>query len=158
MKHNLEKHLRLIAKALIQEMQRNIVAEKRVASKDLLNSFEYEITDEGILITNKQEYSGNVDLGRRPGLPPPISKIIRWMDQKRIRGRSRESGRFMRKRDSAFYIARKIGDLGYPGINYVSKSLGKFKDIIALDIGEAYVKDLETMLQENISKFDLNTN
>tara|TARA_R100000700_G_C3171289_1_gene145871 strand:+ start:1670 stop:2146 length:477 start_codon:yes stop_codon:yes gene_type:complete len=158
MTRNLKKHLELIAQGLIKEMQRNIIEKDRFASKDLLKSFKFEITDDGIIITNTQEYSGNVDLGRRPGLPPPISKIIRWMDQKRIRGRSKDSGRFMRKRDSAFYIARKIGDLGYPGINYVSKSLNKFKDIIALDIGEAYVKDLEIMLQENISKFDFNKN
>tara|TARA_S200002703_G_scaffold137000_1_gene126553 strand:- start:1331 stop:1807 length:477 start_codon:yes stop_codon:yes gene_type:complete len=154
---NLEPILNKLGHDLIQEMVQQISSEGKTASKDLINSFSMQVEDNILQIFNAQEYSGNVDLGRRPGKRPPVEKIMKWLDDKKLRGRSRATGRFIRKRDAAYVIAKKIGDYGYPGINYVSKSIKTLNTYIIDSLGEEYIKELNEMLKDNISRFEIKT-
>ena len=161
---NLEPILDKLADDLIEQMRIEIMQKyphPAKASGRLLDSFSKEVTDNKLIILNEASesgyfYSGNVDLGRRPGQMPPVSKIRQWMERKGITSRDSKTGRFMRKRDGAFAIAKKIADYGYHGINYTENAVRKFENYIIDSLGEKYVEELNEMLKQNISRFELN--
>ena len=68
--------------------------------------------------TNLPDYAIFVDKGRRPGKQPPIKNIIAWCKSKGI------------PKTAAFPIARKIGERGLKGTNFLSP-LRKLETLIA---------------------------
>jgi hypothetical protein len=157
------KMLKKLGDDLVEEMIKEISAKGKIASKQLINSFRVpEVTENTLRIYNEafskgyqgqtEYYSGNVDLGRRPGKRPPISNIMRWLKAKGISGRDAKTGKFIKRRDAAFAISRKIGDYGYQGINYVQNTTLKFRPYIEQKLGLSYTEEIINMLKTEISK------
>lgn len=148
---NLEGTLRKIANELIRDMVNEITTRDRVASGQLKDSFKADLIEDGIGIKNEARsaegynYSSNVDLGRSPGKYVPIQPLVRWATLKKIVPKNNKS-----LEQFAFAVSKTLMQRGYPGISYVAKSFIKSQDMITKRIGEAYLKDLEKQLEEQI--------
>lgn len=147
----LEGTLRKIANELIQDMVNEITTRDRVASGTVRDSFKAEPTKDGIGIKNEARsaegynYSSNVDLGRSPGKYVPIQPLVRWATLKGIVPKNNKS-----LKQFAFAVSKTLMERGYQGINFSAKSFLKSQDMITKRIGEAYLKDLEKQLEEQI--------
>ena len=143
--------LRKIANEIIQDMVNEITTRDRVASGTVRDSFKAEPTKEGIGIKNEARsaegynYSSNVDLGRSPGKYVPIQPLVRWATLKEIVPKNNKS-----LEQFAFAVSKTLMKRGYQGINFSAKSFLKSQDMITKRIGEAYLKDLEKQLEEQI--------
>ena len=157
------KMLKKLGDDLVAKMIREISAKGKVASGELIKKFNVpDVVDNTLRIYNDafskgyngqiEYYSGNVDLGRRPGKRPPVNNIIKWLRDKGITGRDVRTGKFIKRRDAAFAISRKIGDYGYQGINYVQNTTLKFKPYIEQKLGLTYSEEIINMLKTEISK------
>lgn len=143
---------------IIPELQQTLRNQDKVVGAKpppLVDTFDYELSEDGINVFSTSSYSGSVDLGYN-GPRPPYNSIALWIKKRGIRIRNR-SGRFVRSTDSyinrtAFAIANKIGREGYLGSNYVGQSYINVVDIITKSLSEAYAEDIRNMLNENISR------
>ena len=112
----------LVGKALIDEIKMRLIQEGKISSGRLLNSLSYNTiqTIEGWTIEILAEkYLEFVDRGRKPGKMPPIGDIQKWVIQKPVK--------FIGKTDSqtAFIIAKSIGEKGIVPTNIIQKSIDK---------------------------------
>lgn len=143
---------------IIPELQQTLRNQDKVVGAKpppLVDTFDYELSEDGVNVFSTSSYSGSVDLGYN-GPRPPYQSIALWIRKRGIRIRNR-SGKFVRMTDSyinrtAFAIAKKIGEQGYLGSNYVSESYINVADIITKSLSEAYAEDIRNMLNENISR------
>ena len=148
---NLEGTLRKIANELIQDMVNEITTTDRVASGTVRDSFKADLIEDGIGIKNEARspegynYSSNVDLGRSSGKYVPIQPLVRWATLKEIVPKNNKS-----LEQFAFAVSKTLMQRGYQGINFSAKSFLKSQDMITKRIGEAYLKDLEKQLEEQI--------
>jgi hypothetical protein len=143
---------------IIPELQQTLRNQDKVVGAKpppLVDTFDYDLSEDGINVFSTSSYSGSVDLGYN-GPRPPYNSIALWIRKRGIRIRNR-SGKFVRMTDSyinrtAFAIANKIGREGYVGSNYVGQSYINVVDIITKSLSEAYAEDIRNMLNENISR------
>ena len=143
---------------IIPELQQTLRSQDKVVGAKpppLVDTFDYDLSEDGVNIFSTSSYSGSVDLGYN-GPRPPYQSIALWIRKRGIRIRNK-SGKFVRMTDSyinrtAFAIVKKIGEQGYLGSNYVAKSYINVADIIASSLSEAYAEDIRNMLNENISR------
>lgn len=144
--------LNKLSQQIIDSMVNEIVARKRVASGDLKNSFSADISENSLGIRSSVEYAENVDLGRRPGRFPNVSKLQNWIRIKFGNGPypNRSGGRPLKMKDLTYLIGRKIATQGYVGINYSAKALLNAEQIITKELGDAYLLDLEEQLENKI--------
>ena len=150
-----EDTLREIAERLIADMVAELRARKKVASGDLVDSFDYDegkISELELEITSNVEYAGVQDRGYR-GLVP-LENLVRWARLKGLRPRhqtGRKAGKFMTLKQFAWLAGRKIANYGYPGIDYAANAFLKSANLIDRAIGESYMQDIEEMLEQNIT-------
>lgn len=138
----------------ISELAKQLISADKVASGKLLKSLNYQVIEvlENLLIKiNAEDYLIYVDKGRRPGKQPPKSSIIKWMDVRKIKGRD-SKGRFIKKEQAAFLIARKIGRDGIKPTNIIKKSL----DNILRQKKEILSKSMSNDLSKLINKILIN--
>lgn len=143
---------------IIPELQQTLRSQDKVVGAKpppLVNTFDYDLSEDGVNVFSTSPYAGSVDLGY-DGPRPPYQSIALWIRKRGIRIRNR-SGKFVRMTDSyinrtAFAIAKKIGEQGYLGSNYVAESYINVADIITKSLSEAYAEDIRNMLNENISR------
>jgi hypothetical protein len=143
---------------IIPELQQTLRSQDKVVGAKpppLVDTFDYELSEDGVNVFSTSPYAGSVDLGYK-GPRPPYQSIALWVRKRGIRIRNR-SGKFVRMTDSyinrtAFAIAKKIGEQGYLGSNYVAESYINVADIITKSLSEAYAEDIRNMLNENISR------
>jgi len=111
----LEDALRKIATMYVSKLKENIAADGTVASKKLLNSIDYRITDKGFDLLS-EKHLGTVSEGKKPTSKNPspemVRSIVSWMQYKRIPIRGAK-GRFKRQtpvnyKRAAFGIAKQI--------------------------------------------------
>jgi hypothetical protein len=150
-----EDTLREIAERLITDMVAEIRARKKVASGELINSFDYDdakIEELEIQITSDVDYAGVQDRGYQ-GLVP-LENLVRWARIKGLRPRhktGKKAGKFMSLEQFAWLAGRKIANQGYPGIDYVANAFLKSSNLIDKAIGESYAQDIQEMLEQNIT-------
>lgn len=138
----------------ISELAKQLIIADKVASGKLLRSLNYQVVEvlENLLIRiNAEDYLQYVDKGRRPGKQPPISPIIKWMDVRKIKGRDKK-GRFIKKEQAAFLIARAIGKKGIKPTNVIKKSI----DNILRSKKEALSKAAASDISKIINKILIN--
>jgi hypothetical protein len=143
---------------IIPEIQKTLKNQDKVVGgkpPPLVDTFDYELSEDGVNVFSTSSYSGSVDLGYN-GPRPPYQSIALWIKKRGIKLRNR-SGKFVRMTDgyinrTAFAIANKIGREGYLGSNYVAESYINIADIITSSLSEAYAEDIRNMLNENISR------
>ena len=86
----------------------------KVSKGSLSKDVKVKLTSRGLQISFK-EYGKYIDRGRKPGTPPPVAPIERWVKRKNIniKGSSRST---------AFAISKSIGKKGIPARPWLDKA------------------------------------
>lgn len=79
------------------------------------------------------------------------SVIERWMGQKGLRGRDPKTGRFLKKKSSAFLIARAIHRRGLQPTGFIEDTVKRYEPEMFELVGEALAKDGAEYLVEKLN-------
>lgn len=135
-----------MAIAIRNEYQDNLIRNDRIASGDLLNNIEYEITRGDFTYTiyvKMRDYWYYVENGRKAGKMPPIQNILDWVKIKPVLPRPNSKGKLPTPQQLAFLIARKIGELGTEGTHDLRKATDTIWDTFEDRLYEAIDEDVD---------------
>lgn len=135
-----------MAIAIRNEYQDNLIRNDRIASGDLLNNIEYEITRGDFTYTiyvKMKDYWYYVENGRKAGKMPPIDNILRWITVKPVLPRPNAEGKLPTPQQLAFLIARKIGEEGTEGTQDLRKATDTIWDTFEDRLYEAIDEDVD---------------
>ena len=135
-----------MAIAIRNEYQDNLIRNDRIASGDLLNNIEYEITRGDFTYTiyvKMKDYWYYVENGRKAGKMPPIDNILRWITVKPVLPRPNAKGKLPTPQQLAFLIARKIGEEGTQGTQDLRKATDTIWDTFEDRLYEAIDADVD---------------
>lgn len=135
-----------MAIAIRNEYQDNLIRNDRIASGDLLNNIEYEITRGDFTYTiyvKMKDYWYYVENGRKAGKWPPIDNILNWIKIKPVLPRPNAEGKLPTPQQLAFLIARKIGEEGTEGTQDLRKATDTIWDTFEDRLYEAIDADVD---------------
>ena len=135
-----------MAIAIRNEYQDNLIRNDRIASGDLLNNIEYEITRGDFTYTiyvKMRDYWYFVENGRKAGKWPPIQNILDWIKIKPVLPRPNAEGKLPTPQQLAFLIARKIGEEGTEGTQDLRKATDTIWDTFEDRLYEAIDEDVD---------------
>ena len=135
-----------MAIAIRNEYQDNLIRNDRIASGDLLNNIEYEITRGDFTYTiyvKMKDYWYFVENGRKAGKWPPIDNILNWIKIKPVLPRPNAEGKLPTPQQLAFLIARKIGEEGTEGTQDLRKATDTIWDTFEDRLYEAIDADVD---------------
>lgn len=135
-----------MAIAIRNEYQDNLIRNNRIASGDLLNNIEYEITRGDFTYTiyvKMRDYWYYVENGRKAGKMPPIQNILDWVKIKPVLPRPNSKGKLPTPQQLAFLIARKIGELGTEGTHDLRKATDTIWNTFEDRLYEAIDEDID---------------
>ena len=135
-----------MAIAIRNEYQDNLIRNDRIASGDLLNNIEYEITRGDYTYTiyvKMKDYWYYVENGRKAGKRPPIQNILDWIKIKPVLPRPNAEGKLPTPQQLAFLIARKIGEEGTQGTHDLRKATDTIWDTFEDRLYEAIDEDVD---------------
>lgn len=135
-----------MAIAIRNEYQDNLIRNDRIASGDLLNNIEYEVTRGDFTYTiyvKMKEYWYYVENGRKAGKWPPIQNILDWIKIKPVLPRPNAEGKLPTPQQLAFLIARKIGEEGTEGTQDLRKATDTIWDTFEDRLYEAIDEDVD---------------
>ena len=135
-----------MAIAIRNEYQDNLIRNDRIASGDLLNNIEYEITRGDFTYTiyvKMKDYWYYVENGRKAGKWPPIDNILNWISVKPVLPRPNAEGKLPTPQQLAFLIARKIGEEGTEGTQDLRKATDTIWDTFEDRLYEAIDEDVD---------------
>lgn len=135
-----------MAIAIRNEYQDNLIRNDRIASGDLLNNIEYEITRGDFTYTiyvKMKDYWYFVENGRKAGKRPPIQNILDWIKIKPVLPRPNSKGKLPTPQQLAFLIARKIGEEGTEGTQDLRKATDTIWDTFEDRLYEAIDEDVD---------------
>lgn len=135
-----------MAIAIRNEYQDNLIRNDRIASGDLLNNIEYEITRGDFTYTiyvKMRDYWYYVENGRKAGKWPPIQNILDWIKIKPVLPRPNAKGKLPTPQQLAFLIARKIGEEGTEGTQDLRKATDTIWDTFEDRLYEAIDEDID---------------
>lgn len=135
-----------MAIAIRNEYQDNLIRNDRIASGDLLNNIEYEVTRGDFTYTiyvKMKDYWYYVENGRKAGKRPPIQNILDWIKIKPVLPRPNAEGKLPTPQQLAFLIARKIGEEGTEGTQDLRKATDTIWDTFEDRLYEAIDEDVD---------------
>lgn len=135
-----------MAIAIRNEYQDNLIRNDRIASGDLLNNIEYEVTRGDFTYTiyvKMRDYWYYVENGRKAGKWPPIDNILNWIKIKPVLPRPNAEGKLPTPQQLAFLIARKIGEEGTEGTQDLRKATDTIWDTFEDRLYEAIDEDVD---------------
>lgn len=135
-----------MAIAIRNEYQDNLIRNDRIASGDLLNNIEYEVTRGDFTYTiyvKMKDYWYYVENGRKAGKWPPIQNILDWIKIKPVLPRPNAEGKLPTPQQLAFLIARKIGEEGTQGTQDLRKATDTIWDTFEDRLYEAIDEDVD---------------
>ena len=135
-----------MAIAIRNEYQDNLIRNDRIASGDLLNNIEYEVTRGDFtyaIYVKMKDYWYYVENGRKAGKWPPIDNILNWIKIKPVLPRPNAEGKLPTPQQLAFLIARKIGEEGTEGTQDLRKATDTIWDTFEDRLYEAIDEDVD---------------
>ena len=135
-----------MAIAIRNEYQDNLIRNDRIASGNLLNNIEYEVTRGDFTYTiyvKMRDYWYYVENGRKAGKWPPIQNILDWIKIKPVLPRPNAEGKLPTPQQLAFLIARKIGEEGTQGTQDLRKATDTIWDTFEDRLYEAIDEDVD---------------
>ena len=135
-----------MAIAIRNEYQDNLIRNDRIASGDLLNNIEYEVTRGDFTYTiyvKMKDYWYYVENGRKAGKWPPVDNILNWIKIKPVLPRPNAEGKLPTPQQLAFLIARKIGEEGTEGTQDLRKATDTIWDTFEDRLYEAIDEDVD---------------
>jgi len=171
--NNTRKYLESFGKYIVKQARTILTKKKKNVTKELYDSLKFKVqkiaegfevnfymvgygtfVDKGVSGKKEiQEYS-TWD-GRKVASPyqytnkmPPTSIIEKWISARNIKGRNKETGRFITNKSLAFLISKSIFFNGIKGVSFYQRPLqlamGKFGD----DLLDAFADDLRVEIKE----------
>lgn len=160
---------------VVQQSRSNLTKGGKNVSKRLYNSIKGEILEDnnytllgftmddygayqdkgvkGKFTSNKapdSPYKFGSGTGKKGGLTNGIEK---WVIQKGIQFRDKQSGRFLTYKSTAFIITRSIFATGLkPSLFFTKPFEAGYKKYIDVDLLKAFSKDLDTLISYNLPK------
>lgn len=135
-----------MAIAIRNEYQDNLIRNDRIASGNLLNNIEYEITRGDFTYTiyvKMKDYWYYLENGRKAGKWPPIDNILNWIKVKPVLPRPNAESKLPTPQQLAFLIARKIGTEGTEGTQDLRKATDTIWDTFEDRLYEAIDEDVD---------------
>lgn len=115
----------------------------------LVQSIQWEQESEGVFIMLANDYYEYVSTGRRArARKVPIMALIQWIKDKRLKGRSKKTGRFISDNSLAFAIQTSIYKHGIKGKNYITEVQDLVGDLIELKLGEGLEEAIANSLEQ----------
>ena len=150
MNDNLKIALDELGVDFIKELTNQLLAADKKATGKLINSLKYkvvEVLDNLLLTISAEPYLKWIDEGRKPGKMPPSKVFIKWIDARGIIFRN-ENGKIIKKENTAFLIARSIGEKGIKPTNVIRKTIDKIYSTKTQLLEKAAAKDIEALIQK----------
>ena len=176
----LKKTLNGYAKFLVNQSKANLKQEKQIVSGALYNSIKQKVTtgvgsfdlsifakdyakfiDQGVQGTgsgNKapnSPYRFGSGTGKKGGLTDGIEK---WIKRSGIKGRDKNTGRFITQKSLQHLIVRSIWFRGIAPSMFLTKALNQVMKYLPDDILKAYAIDLEGQIYNDIKNQEINLN
>ena len=145
---NVERYLNSFGKQVVNRAKANLGRSKG-GNTALANSIRFEVKpdSDGLVVKfymadygtfldkgvsgNKKDQSFKNYKNQRESSPykyknkqPPPGILVKWIKKKGIKGRDKETGRFISHKSLAFLIGRKIKRDGIPSLSFFQKPLG----------------------------------
>ena len=145
---NIERYLNSFGKYIVQQSRTNLTKGKKNVNKDLYNSIKFDIEsdsngftvnfymldygtfiDKGVSGNRKTQsfknYEGKVIPSpyKYTTKQPPSGILEKWISARGIKGRDKETGRFITNKSLSFLIAKKIKRDGIKGISFFQRPL-----------------------------------
>ena len=98
---------------------------------------------DGAVLSNSARHAIFVEIGRRPGKPPPVQAIIEWLIAKRFKPARGSGDRDKQLRSVARLIARKIGRKGTKGRHVMRRTVPGMRRRLRLELALAMRKAFE---------------
>jgi hypothetical protein len=171
---NTNKYLNEFAKYVIQQSRSNLTKGGKNNQKKLYNSLDKEIevgansfrlaflmedyaefVDKGVQGKTSSTKAPNSPFrfgsgtGKKGGLTQGIDK---WVQQKRIQFRNKETGKFLSYKSTSYLITRSIYNKGIKPSLFFTKPFEKAFGRLPDELVEAYGLDVEQFLQYTINK------
>jgi hypothetical protein len=171
---NTKGYLNSFAKYVIQQSRSNLTKGGKNVDKKLYNSLDSEIevgansfrlaflmedyaefVDKGVQGKTSSTKAPNSPFrfgsgtGKKGGLTKGIDK---WVQQKRIQFRNKETGKFLSYKSTSYLITRSIYNKGIKPSLFFTKPFEKAFERLPDELVEAYGLDVEQFLQYTINK------
>lgn len=160
---------------VISQAKANLTRQRKNVSKSLYNSIKGEIISEGNYTIvgfvmdehgayQDQGVKGKFSSSKAPNSPFKFGSgkgkkggltngIEKWVNQKRIQFKDKETGRFLSYKSTAFIIARSIFAKGLKPSLFFTKPFEKgYMKYIDIDLMKAFSQDIDTIIDYNINK------
>lgn len=135
-----------LGKEYVLELSKQLISANKVASGKLLRSLDYEVVEvlgNLIIRVSSEDYLDFVDKGRKPGKRPPIGPIKKWIDNRKISPKNKQT-----KDQLAFAIAKSIGKKGIKPTNVIEKSINQLIQNKTKLLTEAAANDVIKQIQK----------
>lgn len=171
---NTKEYLNAFAKYVIQQSRSNLTKQGKNNQKKLYNSLDSEVevgANSFRLAFLSEDYLSYVDKGVRgktssakaPNSPFRFGSgkgkkeglrdgILKWVTQKRIQFKDRNTGKFLSYQNTSFLISRAIYHKGIKPSLFFTKPFEKAFERLPEELIEAYGLDVEQFLQYTINK------
>ena len=83
---------------------------------------------------------------------PPASILTKWIKRKGLKGRDKETGRYISHKSLAFLIARSIKSKGIQGISFFQKPFGLAMKTFGQGVAQAIAQDVADNIKNNKNK------
>lgn len=121
----LRKRVAGYAGSFTTKLRRSLISRNNIASSELINSVKGRVVrnfdSRGDLVVGFEVmlkgYGRFLNKNIHPKRMPPVDAIMRWMDLKGIKPGRDNKGRFMKKKQAAYLIARGIQKNGFSNFN-----------------------------------------
>jgi hypothetical protein len=160
---------------VVSQAKANLTRQRKNVTKSLYNSIKGEIVSEGNYTIvgfimdehgayQDQGVKGKFSSSKAPNSPYKFGSgrgkeggltngIQKWVKQKRIQFKDRDTGRFLSYQSTAFLIARSIFAKGLKPSLFFTKPFEKgLSKYIDTDLMKAFSQDIDTIIDYNINK------
>lgn len=115
---------------------------------NIIKNVTYSISNNTVII-NIPSYAIFIEQGRRPlSKMPPLNVILAWVKRKRIKGRDKKSGRFIKDNVLVFLIARAIARRGIRPRPFLKRATNQ----IANEAAETFALDFSDLIDNEIKR------
>jgi len=152
---NLQRVLAEFGNALSEQYKEKLTEDNRIASGRLVSSVNSKVVvnnNEFIVELSLEDWWKYIEYGTKPHMPP-VSKILEWVNVKRILPTPMANGKLPTEQQLAWMIAKKIERVGTEGTPNLTNSIDEMVSAYEIKIEDALDKDILGCIDEILTIF-----